>query len=277
MKIELKDSLYTLKKGKILRIRQLTDMEKLFEIALPQGESLDHEPGQFVQVSIFGVGEAPISICSSPTKRESFEITIRNVGKVTNKLHQLEAGDEVGIRGPYGKGFPMTILEGNDILIVAGGIGIVPLRSLINFIIDNRRDFGKVDILCGSRTPSDMLFGDEVATWQKRLDVNFCCTVDRADEDWKGNIGLITSLIPGMDIDPPRTFAAVVGPPVMYKYVIEELLKKGITEKRIFVSLERHMKCGLGKCGHCQIEHYFCCQDGPVFRYDTIKDIKGAI
>ena len=277
MKTELKDSLYTLKRGKVMRTRRLTDMEKLFEIALPEGESLDHEPGQFVQVSMFGIGEAPISICSSPTKRESFDLTVRKVGKLTTKLHELEAGDEVGIRGPYGKGFPVTFMEGFDIMIVGGGIGIVPLRSLINYIIDNRRDFGKVDILLGCKTPSDMLFGDEVETWQKRVDVDFSCTVDRADEDWKGNIGLITSLIPGVNLDPRRTFAAVVGPPIMYKFVIQELLKKQIPEKQILVSLERHMKCGLGKCGHCQVEQYFCCQDGPVFRYDMIKDLEGAI
>jgi len=278
MKLELKDSLYALKRGKILRTRQLTDQEKLFEIALPEGQSLDHEPGQFVQVSIFGVGEAPISVCSSPTKRDSFDLTVRNVGSVTDALHDLEAGDEVGIRGPYGKGFPVTYMEGNDILIVAGGLGIVPLRSLIHYIIQNRRDFGKVDILLGCRTPKDMLYGDEVEHWQERMDVNFSCTVDRVDnEPWRGNIGLITSLIPGVNLDPPRTVAAVVGPPIMYRFVIKELLKKNIPEKQIYVSLERHMKCGLGKCGHCQIEQFYCCQDGPVFRYDVIKDIKGAI
>lgn len=278
MKVVLKDSLYIIKKARILRTRRLTDEEKMFEIALPEGESLDHEPGQFVQVSVFGVGEAPISVCSSPTMRESFELTVRRVGRLTTALHKLEAGDEVGIRGPYGKGFPMTILEGNDLIMVAGGLGIVPLRSLINYVKDNRRDFGKVDILLGCRTPANMLFGDEVEQWQERIDVNFNCTVDRVDgELWKGNIGLITSLIPGVNLDPPRTFAAVVGPPIMYRFVIEELLKKGIPERQILVSLERHMKCGLGKCGHCQIEHFFCCQDGPVFRYDKIKNIKGAI
>jgi len=259
MKTILKDSLYTQVRGKILHIRQLTDLEKLFEIALPEGQSLDHEPGQFVLVSIFGVGEAPFSICSSPTKRDSFEITVRNVGRLTGALHLLEPGDEVGIRGPYGKGFPVTLMVGNDILIVGGGLGIVPLRSLINYIIDNRRDFGRVDILLGCRTPQNMLFGD------------------RADPEWTGNIGRITSLLPGVNLDPHRTFATVVGPPVMYKFVIQELRKKQIPDRQILVSLERRMKCGLGKCGHCQIEHLYCCQDGPVFTYEQIKDLEGAI
>jgi len=277
MKTILKDSLYTQVRGKILRIRQLTELENLFEIALLEGQSLDHEPGQFVLISIFGVGEAPFSVCSSPTKRDSFEITVRKVGRLTGALHLLEPGDEVGIRGPYGKGFPVTLMMGNDILIVGGGLGIVPLRSLINYIIDNRRDFGRVDILLGCRTPQNMLFEDEVERWEERVDVDFSCTVDRADPEWKGNIGRITSLLPGINLDPHRTFATVVGPPIMYKFVIQELRKKQIPDRQILVSLERRMKCGLGKCGHCQIEHLYCCQDGPVFTYEQIKDLEGAI
>ena len=276
-KLVLRDSEYEIKKGKILRTKKMTELEKLFEISLPGGESLDHEPGQFVEVSIFGVGEAPISVSSSPTKRGSFEICVRATGKFTNALHKLEAGDEVGIRGPFGKGFPVRILEGNDLLFVAGGLGIVPLRSLINFVIDNRRDFGKVNILLGCKTPKDMLFGDEVEEWGKRLDVNFNCTVDRGAPEWTGNVGLITSLIPGVTLDPHRTFGVVVGPPIMYKFVIAELLAKNIPERQILVSLERHMKCGLGKCGHCQIQNYYCCQDGPVFSYDKIKGLKEAL
>jgi len=276
--MNLRESHYIIKKGTILRARNLTDLEKVFEIALEGGESLDHEPGQFVQVSLFGVGEAPISVCSSPTKRESFEICVRAVGKFTRALHKLESGDELGIRGPFGKGFPVTILEGNDIIMIAGGLGIVPLRSLINYVIDNRRDFGRVNILLGCRTPSSVLFGEEVESWQERIDVEFSCTVDSVgEEQWRGNIGLITSLIPGVNLNPSHTFAAVVGPPIMYKYVLIELLRKKIPERQILVSLERRMKCGLGKCGHCQLEQYYCCKDGPVFRYDQIKGLKGAI
>ncbi|OGC22321.1 oxidoreductase [candidate division WOR-1 bacterium RIFOXYB2_FULL_42_35] len=275
--VKIKDSEYEIKKGKILKAKMLTTMEKYFEIALPGGESLDHEPGQFVEVSILGIGEAPISISSSPTKRGSFELVVRNAGKLSGALHKLEAGDEVGIRGPFGKGFPVRILEGNDLLFVAAGLGVVPLRSLINFVIDNRRDFGKVNILLGCRTPQNMLFNDELEQWGKRLDVNFNCTVDKADPDWKGNVGLITTLIPGINLEPERTFAVVVGPPIMYKFVIVELLKKQIPERQILVSLERHMKCGLGKCGHCQINNMYCCQDGPVFTYDKIKGIPEAL
>lgn len=276
-KVEIRDSEYQIQKAKILRTKKMTEVEKYFEIALVGGESLNHEPGQFVEVSLFGVGEAPISISSSPTRIGSFELCVRKAGKLTEAMHKLEGGDEIGIRGPFGKGFPVRILEGNDLLFVAGGLGIVPLRSLINYVIDNRRDFGKVTILLGCKTPQDMLFGDEVEEWNKRLDVNFSCTVDKASPDWDGNVGLITSLIPGVNLDPNRTFAVVVGPPIMYKFVLTELLAKKIPERQILVSLERHMKCGLGKCGHCQINNIYCCQDGPVLSYDKIKDMKEAI
>ena len=265
------ESSYVVKKGKIIKTKQMTEMEKYFEIALPGKEDLNHQPGQFVMVSIPGVGEAPISISSSPTKHHSFELVVRNAGKLTSVLHKMDAGDVVGIRGPFGRGFPTRILEGNDLLFVAGGLGIVPLRSLINYVIDNRRDFGKVNILLGCKTPKDMLFNDEIQQWWERLDVNFNCTVDKSDPDWKGNVGLITSLIPGVTLDAARTFSVVCGPPIMYKFVIQELLKKKIHERQIILSLERHMKCGVGKCGHCQIGEYYCCQDGPVFTYEEIK------
>ena len=276
-KLKLTVSEYDIKVGKIFRIKKLTDMEKLFEIVLPEEENLNHLPGQFVVISMLGVGEAPFSISSSPTKLGSFELVIRNVGKLTQVLHDLKEGDEVGVRGPFGNGFPIHILEGSDLLFIAGGIGIVPLRSVINYTIDNRREFGKVTILLGCSSPKNMLFSGDFNRWSKQTDLSFECTVDRGDPDWKGNVGLITSLIPGIDLVPERTFALIVGPSVMYKYVITELLKKEIPDRQILVSLERHMKCGLGKCGHCQIEHFYCCKDGPIFSYDQIKDIKESI
>ncbi len=265
-----------IKKRRILQSKQMTTLERIYEINLPDGESLKHEPGQFVQVSLFGVGEAPISISSSPTKYGSFDLVVRTVGRFTSVLNRLKPGDEVGIRGPFGRGFPVRVLEGNDILFVAGGIGIVPLRSLINYVIDNRRDFGKVSILFGCKTPGDILFSEEFDEWGRRLDLEFECTVDKGDPDWKGNVGLITGLIPEVSLVPSKTFAIVCGPPVMYRFVIAELLKKQIPERHIFLSLENHMKCGLGKCGHCQINDFYCCKDGPVFSYDEIKNKKEA-
>jgi NAD(P)H-flavin reductase len=273
---EIQNSNWKLRKGQIIAAKQMTATEKWFDIKLEDGD-LDHEPGQFVQVELYGIGEAPISVCSSPTKRGSFELTVRSAGRLTKHMQGLGKGDWLGIRGPFGKPFPVKLMTGNDLLFVAGGLGIAPLRSLINFVIDNRREFGKVDILLGCKTPTDMLFGDEIKNWQKRLDVNFSCTVDRTAPDWKGNVGLITSLIPGVTINPEKTFSVVVGPPIMYKFVIAELLKKNLPERQIILSLERHMKCGMGKCGHCQIDHpknYYCCKDGPTFTYEEVKESK---
>ncbi|MEW6054269.1 MAG: FAD/NAD(P)-binding protein [Nitrospirota bacterium] len=275
-KVVIKDSAYRLRKAKILHTKKLTANEKFFEIALADGELLDHEPGQFVMISLLGIGEVPISVSSSPTKRESFDICVRAVGKVTRSLHKLKAGSEIGIRGPYGQGFPIQILEGNDLLIVAGGLGIAPLRSLIKYVIDNRRDFGKIHILLGCKEPKELLFSDELDEWNSRADLYYACTVDRADPDWAGNVGLITTLIPGVDLDPQRTFAAVVGPPVMYNFVIKELLAKGIPERQILLSFERNMKCGNGKCGRCQIQNLYVCQNGPVFNYERIKNLSEA-
>jgi sulfhydrogenase subunit gamma (sulfur reductase) len=276
-KVVIKDSTYRLKKAKILQTKILTANEMLFKVALADGEVLDHEPGQFVMVSLLGIGEAPISVCSSPTKRSSFELCVRAVGKVTRSLHKLKAGDEIGIRGPYGKGFPIRILEGNDLLLIAGGLGLAPLRSLITYVLDNRRDFGKVHLLFGCKEPKEMLFSDELEKWNERTDLHYACTVDRAAPEWAGNVGVITTLIPGVDIEPARTFAAIVGPPVMYNFVIKELKSKGVPARQILLSFERNMKCGNGKCGRCQIQNLYCCQDGPVFNYEKIKNLSEAI
>jgi len=193
------DSLYSPRPATIIRAKRMTEHEKFFEIRLDDQKPLGHEPGQFAQLSIFGIGEAPISISSSPTKKErnNFEICVRNVGTFTNALHKLDAGDSLGVRGPFGKGFPIDELKGNDLLCVAGGLGIVPLRSLINVVIDRRRDFANVTVLLGCKTPKERLFVDEIARWEKMTDIGYACTVDKADPDWKGNIGVITSLIPG--------------------------------------------------------------------------------
>ncbi len=273
------DPLYSPMEGTIIRTKQMTEKEKFFEIKLDGGKELGHMPGQFVQFSMFGIGEAPISISSSPTKKEkgTFEVCVRNVGMFTGMMHKLDVGDKIGVRGPFGRPFPIDELKGNDIIMVAGGLGIVPLRSLINFVIDKRRDFGEVTILLGCKAPKDRLFTSEIDTWNRITDINYACTVDKADPDWKGNVGVITTLIPGVDVDINRTYAVIVGPPIMYKFVIAELLRKGLPEKQIILSLERRMKCGLGKCGHCQINEKYVCQDGPTFTYDEIKGLEEAL
>jgi sulfite reductase subunit B len=274
-KMKTSPSPYRYVKGKIIEVEAMTDNEKFFRIELEDKVNLVHKPGQFVMLSIFGYEEAPISICSSPTDKGYFDLTVRNVGTLTAKLHTMKKGDIVGISGPFGNGFPVDNMFGYDIVIVAGGLGIVPLRSLIRYIMYHRSDFGNVQILLGCKTPKDLLFGEETKEWTRRAEIKFNCTVDKADPDWKGNLGLITSLIPGVDIHPARTYGVVVGPPIMYKFVIRELLKKTIPDHQIIVSLERRMRCGLGKCGHCQIEGKYTCQSGPVFTYAQLKEFKG--
>ncbi len=268
----IKHSSYTLKPAHIIETKYLTDDIKYFKLRFTDGTDLDYTPGQFVMVSMCGVGEVPISISSTPTRKGFFELVIRKAGKVTSDIHSLKTGDKIGIRGPMGRKIPLSTIEGKDLIFVAGGLGIVPLRSFIDFVLDNRRDFGKVEILLGCKTPEEILFKDEIKDWEETLNVEFNCTVDKADPKWKGNVGLITSLIPSIFVYPERTYAIVCGPPIMYKFVIKALLEKGIKEDHIILSLERHMKCGVGKCGHCQIGNYYCCQDGPVFFYHEIKN-----
>ncbi|MFA6033280.1 MAG: FAD/NAD(P)-binding protein [Myxococcota bacterium] len=263
--------------AKITRAEKMTAKEKFFEIQLPGGKDLGHKPGQFVEVSLLGIGEAPISVSSSPTKKGSFDLVVREVGNVTAALHKLEAGATVGIRGPFGNGFDMSQFKGKDLVIVGGGIGLVPLRSTINYALDNRGEFGKVSILYGTRNPSEILFKNEIAQWEARKDIDFCMTVDRGDATWKGNVGVITTLIPPLKLDLGNTAVVVCGPPIMYKFVIMSLQAKQLSNEQIWLSLERRMKCGLGKCGHCQMNHLYVCQEGPVFNYAQITDVKEAI
>jgi sulfhydrogenase subunit gamma (sulfur reductase) len=264
--------------ARLLQVEQITELEKLFTLELPDGHSLGNEPGQFVEVSLFGIGEAPISISSSPSRSNgTFELCVRRVGDVTNALHQMEPGTMLGIRGPFGNPFPIAEMKGKDVLFAAGGLGLAPLRSLINEVLDQRGLFGRVIILYGTKQPSEILFKDELAEWAERDDVEFHMTVDRGDEDWKGNVGVITTLFPKITVNSRATVAATCGPPIMYRFVLMELLGKGIPETQIYLSLERRMKCGVGKCGHCQINGLYCCQDGPVFRYADVKGLEEAL
>jgi NAD(P)H-flavin reductase len=255
----------------------LTATEKLFEIRLLDGKELNHKPGQFIELSILGIGEAPISVTSSPTRKGCFELAVRATGSVTNALHRAESGTFVGIRGPFGNGFPLDNLVGRDLLFVAGGIGLFPLRSAINYVLDNRAAYGRVTILFGSRRPSEQLFLEELSAWRANKTIEYHETVDRDEPGWKGNVGVITTLFPRIQIDPKRTTALVVGPPVMYRFVIAECLKKGLKEEDIIVSLERRMKCGVGKCGHCQMDNILVCQEGPVFRLSQLQNLKEGV
>jgi len=265
--------------GTIIKKVPMTAYETLFEIRLDDGSELGHKPGQFVEVSVFGIGEAPISISSSPTKKKTFELCVRKLGNVTTRMHNLDVGAKVGIRGPFGNGFDVESLKGKDLLFVAGGLGIAPLRSLFNFVLDRRKDYGRVTLLYGCKEPKEMLFGEELALLSSRNDVEFKSTVNWCPENelWSGNIGVITTLIPLVEFDPEKTTAILCGPPVMYKFVIAELKNRNVPDENITMSLERRMKCGVGKCGHCQINQIYVCKDGPVFNYSKIKGVPEAL
>ncbi len=272
-----KQHLYNPVISRIAEVENLTDLEKRFEIQLPDNRILGHKPGQFVEVSIFGWGEAPISICSSPTKKPEFDLTVRRVGRLTEQMHRLDAGSLIGIRGPYGNGFDLESFKGRDILFVCAGIGLAPLKSLIDYTIARRKEFGRLIIVYGTRHPSLILFRHDIEIWEKADDIEFHMTVDKPDDNWKGNVGVITTLIPPLKLDVEHTIAAVVGPPVMYKFVLMALKSKRIPEENIYMSLERRMKCGVGKCGHCQINSVYVCQEGPVFNYPHVKTLQEAI
>ena len=273
---ELED-LYHPVMAEIKEVKRLSAMETYYRIELPGGEDLGHVPGQFVELSIFGVGEAPFSVSSSPTLKGSFELGVRRAGMLTDVLLRQKPGTKIGIRGPFGNGIDIEKFKGKDVLIVAGGIGLVPMRSMINYVIDNRDQFGKLIICYGSKSDQDLLFTDELAQWEKDPSIDYHVTVDQGSDSWKGNTGVITTLIPGLDLDLPNTVCCICGPPVMYRFVLLSLKSKGLSEENIYMSLERRMKCGIGKCGSCQINHSYVCQDGPVYHYPDIKSLQEAL
>jgi sulfhydrogenase subunit gamma (sulfur reductase) len=230
--------------------------------------SFNHRPGQFVELSVIGSGEAPISISSPPDRHGIIELCVRKIGRVTNALFRLPINSFVGIRGPYGNGFPIEKLEGNNLLIIAGGLGMAPLRSLLWYALDNRSKFKDVILMFGAKNPDEMLFKYELLKLIDRPDMQCLLTVDKDEEGiWKAYFGVVTKLFDYIHIDPDTTYAALCGPPIMYKFVLKELLERDLSKDRIFMSLERKMKCGVGKCGHCSIGYKYTCIDGPIFTY----------
>ena len=272
-------SIFTPRNCRLLAVSDLTPQEKLFRLQLEDCSELNHQPGQFVQVSIPGLTEAPISLASSPSRKGYFELGVRRAGSLTGAMHELQPGDQIGIRGPFGRPFQIDALLGKDLILLAGGCGLAPLRSLIEYCQDHPEQFGKIDILYGARSPQDFLFKDDLLQW--RLSDCFTCTytVDNkpADSCYDGETGLITRLLPKLQIHPTTTCAVVVGPPPMYKPVIAALRDKGLHATQIMLSLERNMRCGIGKCGHCTIEHLYCCSDGPIFLLNEVEHLRGAL
>jgi len=230
-------------------------------------------PGQFVELPVFGYGEAPFCIASSPTRPDTFETTIRRTGSLTDALHVLGPGAEVGIRGPFGNGFDVEGARGKDLLFVAGGIGLPPLRSLIRNVLDERDGFRSVTILYGARTPVDLVYKDELKEWETASGVEFHVTVDNTLPGWTGNVGMVPILFTKTTLRPESTIAYVCGPPIMIKFVVQDLFMRGFREESVISTLERMMQCGIGKCNHCAIGHRYVCRDGPVFNFKQIREL----
>ena len=258
-------------------VSQMNVTEKYLRLRMDEGQ-FDYVPGQFVEVSVAGVGEAPITISSSPTQTSGFELVVRRIGNVTNAIHELKPGDRLGIRGPLGQGiYPAEEAKSGDVVFICGGLGMAPQRSFIKYVLDNRQDYGHVTILQGTKEYDQRLFPSEMKAWEKLDGVQVLETIDEPDERWTGHVGVVTTLIPKIECDLKSATVLVCGPPVMYKFVLMAIEEYHVPHDRIFLNLERKMKCGVGKCGHCQINNVYVCMDGPVFRYSDLASLPEAI
>ncbi len=268
--------LYLPRSAEIKQIIEENSQIKTFILSFSDStynESFSYEPGQFMMVSLPHCGEAPISFSSSPLQKGSLELSVRKAGKLTGAMHSLKEGDVVGLRGPYGRPFDLEYLEGKDLLFVAGGIGLAPLRSVINTCIGRERAAAGITILYGSKVPSDIAFGTDLQKWQASSNVSCLLTVDQAEPGWQGHTGLVTSLLDQCRSDPAKTVALLCGPPMMISAVIEDLVKRGFRDENIITTMERHMKCGVGVCRHCHMAGKLVCKDGPVFNLAELKEL----
>ena len=261
--------------GVITDVRIDTPDVKTFRVVTPDGKkAFDHKPGQCAMLSIPGVGEAMFSITSSPTNTEFMEFSIKKCGCVTEWLHQAEVGQQLTIRGPYGRPFPVdTEFRGKDLLFIAGGIGLAPLRSVINYCRDNRADYGTIDIVYGSRSMDDLVdYNEIIEEWTKDTDVHVHLTIDREQEGWDGHVGFVPTYVKELGFDTNKT-AIICGPPIMIKFTLQAMIEMGIDKTQVYTTMELRMKCGVGKCGRCNVGAKYVCKDGPVFRCDELDEL----
>jgi NAD(P)H-flavin reductase len=273
------ENIYHPHPAKVVRIITENTQIKTFELMFTnpaRNASFTYSPGQFVMVSVPHCGEAPISISSTPTQPGSLSLSVRKAGKLTNAMHTLKKGDVLGLRGPYGRPFPLEGLKGRDLLFVAGGIGLAPLRSVISYCLDKPGDYGKITLLYGSRHPTDIAFKQDLDRWRKTRQLECLLSVDTAGPDWQGQVGVVTSLFPKITPDPARTTALVCGPALMIRFVLADLCRLGFKDEDIFTTLERHMKCGIGICRHCHMDQTLVCVDGPVFSLSQLRHLKNS-
>lgn len=259
---------------RVRRVRR--EIPDTFTLELEPEEGVEIPPfasGQFNMLYVFGVGEIPISISGDPARRQPLVHTTRAVGTVSKAMRELKPDDVIGVRGPFGSHWPIERAMGKDVVIVAGGIGLAPLRSAMYQVISQREKYGKVVLLYGARTPEDILYRREVERWRAHFDLEVHVTVDNATGKWRGSVGVVTRLIPRASFDPLNTVAMVCGPEVMMRFTAAELEKRGVAAENMYVSMERNMKCAVGLCGHCQYLPHFVCKDGPVFQYSQVQEL----
>ena len=256
-------------------IEIITETPSIKTIKIEPKEPITFKTGQFIELTVPGVGEAPFTPSSKPAIKNLMEISVMNVGKVTQKIHELKKSDIVGVRGPFGEGYPVDSFKDKEILVVGGGCGFAPLRSLMYEFFDRSGEFKKLFFRGGCKTPKEFLYRSEIDDWNKRKDLDLKITVDEGDNSWKGRVGLVTTILDNIDMDYKNGIAIVCGPPIMMKFSTKKILEMGFKEKNIFLSMEKNMSCGIGKCGHCRLGIYYVCKDGPVFTYDKIKNFSG--
>ncbi|HUV07857.1 MAG TPA: FAD/NAD(P)-binding protein [Spirochaetia bacterium] len=253
-------------------LETVTETPTIRTLRLKPKEELTFETGQFIELTILGFGEAPFTPSSNPRTRDIIEVSVMRVGKVTERIHQLKKGETVGLRGPFGNGYPLDSFKGKEVLVVGGGCGFAPLRSLIYEFFNHSGEFKKILFRGGCKTPGEFLYRKEIDEWAKRDDIDVLLTVDRSDNgDWKGRVGVVTTILDAGDMDCKNGIAILCGPPIMMKFATVKVKEMGFKESNIYLSMEKNMSCGLGKCGHCRLGTYYACKDGPVFRYDQIS------
>jgi len=258
--------------AEIIDVRDETQNIKTFTLR-PSSE-VAFRAGQFMDVTMPGIGEAPFTPSSNHNVKDKLAFTIMRAGRVTGELHNIKPGGRAGIRGPYGLGYPLADFKSKELCIVGGGVGLAPLRALLYALFNDVDDYKKIVVKYGAKTPQDIIYKDEIESWRKRAPhIDIEITVDHGDETWDGNVGIVTTILKAGAVDVANAAAIVCGPPVMMKFVTFKLLELGFKDSAVYLSMEKNMSCGIGKCGHCRIGPYYACKDGPVFTYDKLKDL----
>jgi NAD(P)H-flavin reductase len=263
---------YSPVKARLDEVVEETPTIKTF--VLSPEERIPWVTGQFVEVAVPGLGEAPYTPSNNQKDTDRIEVTVMKAGLVTGRMHELEAGAELGIRGPLGKGYPLEKFEGRDILILGGGVGLAPLRSLFYALLNEKEEYGRLLVCYGAKTPDDLLYRASYEEWGATDGVDLNLTVDKEAPGWSGNVGVVTTLLDKVELDPQKMPAVVCGPPIMMKFGTVKLIELGFPPESIYLSMEKNMSCGVGMCGHCRLGPYFVCKDGPVFTYDQVKDLR---